>query len=439
MSLDIDKIKKIILDDSTRRENVLKAKKYYDNETDIQVTGVAEVDDIMRKSDNRISHNFHQLMVDEKASYMFSYPVLFDIDTNSELNNKVRSVLDDEFESISQELCIESANTGIAWLHYWINDEKKLFEYAIVETEQIIPIYNRSLKKDVKEIYRYYSSRDEDNKEIIVFEHWTEKEFDKYIFSGSLGAIQNLIEHKTILHNLESVPFIPFPNNKKMKSDLDKYKNLIDIYDKVVSGFANDLEDIQQIIYIIENYEGTNLGEFTSNLKRYKAIHTDSSEGGGGVKTLQIEIPVEARKILLEMLKKQIYEAGQALQQDNESFGNASGVALKFFYRKLELKSGFTETEFKKGFSKLIKAILKYLNVNTDVRITQTYTRNMISNDVENSDIAKNSVGIIPTQIILKNHPWVEDPEEALKLLDEENKEIDIYENIKTKENEVNE
>ncbi len=55
-------------------------------------------------------------------------------------------------------------------------------------------------------------------------------------------------------------------------------------------------------------------------------------------KTLEIEIPVEARKVILEILKKQIYESSQGLQQDVESVGNASGVALKFFYRKLELK-----------------------------------------------------------------------------------------------------
>ena len=58
---------------------------------------------------------------------------------------------------------------------------------------------------------------------------------------------------------------------------------------------------------------------------------------------------------LADTIKKQIYESGQALQQDTENFGNASGVALKFFYRKLELKAGLTQIEFEKGFAKLIR------------------------------------------------------------------------------------
>ena len=110
-------------------------------------------------------------------------------------------------------------------------------------------------------------------------------------------------------------------------------------------------------------------------------------------------------------MKKQIYESGQALQQDTESYGNASGVALKFFYRKLELKAGMMQTQFKKGFSTFIRAILKYLTCDVNMKIIQTWTRNMISNDKENSEIAQNSNGIISQKTILKNHPWVEDPE----------------------------
>ncbi|WP_219670951.1 phage portal protein, partial [Clostridioides difficile] len=82
------------------------------------------------------------------------------------------------------------------------------------------------------------------------------------------------------------------------------------------------------IIYILENFGGEDTSEFLKELKRYKTIktETDSEGDSGGLKTMQIEIPVEARKVILEILKKQIYESGQGLQQDTENFGNASGV-----------------------------------------------------------------------------------------------------------------
>lgn len=44
----------------------------------------------------------------------------------------------------------------------------------------------------------------------------------------------------------------------------------------------------------------------------------------------------------------------------------------------------------------------------------------MISNDLENAQIAAQSVGVIPQKMILQNHPWVDDVEEALDLLEKE-------------------
>lgn len=143
--MDINKIKLIIRNDQQRRKTVLEHKKYYEYDNDIKATGIVPVDnykDPLRQADNRIAHNFHELLVNEKAAYMFTYPVLFDIDDNkSELNDEVLKVLGDDFESISKNLCIEASNAGISWLHYWygVDDDgkKDSFEYEMVETEEI--------------------------------------------------------------------------------------------------------------------------------------------------------------------------------------------------------------------------------------------------------------------------------------------------------------
>ena len=196
--------------------------------------------------------------------------------------------------------------------------------------------------------------------------------------------------------------------------------------DKVLSGFANDLEDIQQLIYILENYGGEDLKEFLGDLKRYKTVKTETGADGrtnGGLKTLQIEIPVEARKSILEILEKRIYKAAQSLDMDNTNFGNSSGVALKFFYRKLELKAGLMQIEFKRGFNQLVRAILKYLGVTEYKPIIQTWTRNMISNDLEDAQIAMDSKDIITDETIIRNHPWVENPEEEIKKMKEQKEE----------------
>lgn len=441
--MDVKEIINLIQGNMSNRESILKAKKYYENKNDILDSGVLPLDnngDALRSADNRISHNFHQLMVDEKAAYMFTYPIQFDLDNNTDLNEEVESILGDEKESIAQELCVEASNAGRAFLHYWIDEDDKSFNYAVVNAEEIITKYDNTLKKKLVEVYRYFELIEDDNVSYVIFEHWTNNRLTEYKLKGNIDSSDlKLVDTKLIEHDFGRVPFIEFKNNKNCISDLNKYKTLIDLTDKVMSGYANDMEDIQQLIYILEGYGGQDLQEFKNDLRRFKAIKVDGGADGGSVKTLQIDIPVEARVKIIEILEKRIYEAGQALQQDTESVGNASGVALKFFYRKLELKAGKTETEFKKGFNVLIRAILKYLNKDVK-KIIQTYTRNMISNDLETAQIAAMSVGFIPEKLTVKNHPWSEnadkDYEELVKERQAQLVNSDDYSNLEDNNNE---
>lgn len=431
-----------------RNENkdaITVGKDYYHNKTLIKETGVVPKtkSNVLRNADNRIAHNFHQLLVDEKVAYMFTYPILIDVDDNEAINERVNDVLGQEFIRKMKDLGVEASNTGCAWLHYWAN-EKNEFKYEKVESEQIIPFYSDDLERELTEVLRTYKVVEYDDNltaiEFIVVEDWTKETFDQYKFRYTIDG-QDESQLKGIRHNFGRVPFIPFANNSDETSDLIKYKDLVDLYDRVVSGYANDIEDIQEVMWIVTNYDGKP-GDFLKGIKKYKTVFLEDEGDGakGDVRTLSVEIPVEARNSLLELLKKQIYESGQGLQQDNENFGNASGVALKFFYRKLELKAGLLETEFRESINKLVEAILDFYHL-PHKKISQVWSRNMIASDLETSQIATQSVGIIPEKLILQNHPWVEDVDEAIRLLEEEEeKEVEsfnIYPNMQKKGKEV--
>lgn len=410
-----------------RNENkdaITVGKDYYHNKTLIKETGVVPKtkSNVLRNADNRIAHNFHQLLVDEKVAYMFTYPILIDVDDNEAINERVDDTLGQEFVRKMKDLGVEASNTGCGWLHYWAN-EKNEFKYEKVESEQIIPFYSDDLERELIEVLRTYKVVEYDDNltaiEFIVVEDWTKDTFDQYKFRYTIDG-QDESQLKGIRHNFGRVPFIPFANNSDETSDLIKYKDLVDLYDRVVSGYANDIEDIQEVIWVITNYDGKS-GDFLKDVKKYKTVFLEDEGDGakGDVRTLSVEIPVEARNSLLELLKKQIYESGQGLQQDNENFGNASGVALKFFYRKLELKAGLLETEFRESINKLVEAILDFYHL-PHKKISQVWSRNMIASDLETSQIATQSVGIIPEKLILQNHPWVDDVDEAERLLEEE-------------------
>ena len=78
------------------------------------------------------------------------------------------------------------------------------------------------------------------------------------------------------------------------------------------------------------------------------------------------------------------------------------------------------ETQFRPGFAELVRAICRVEGLAEPKTILQTWTRNMIRNDLETTQIATQSVGVISDQTILKNHPWVEDVEAEQKQLKKE-------------------
>jgi len=414
------------------------AMSYYLNKNDILRVRPEHVDreiekrltkNPLRNADNRISHNWHQLLVDQKTSYAFTYPPTFDTGVKAN-NERLAELLGDDFTRYCKDLCVDAANTGTAWVHYWL-DEAGAFQFAPVPAVQVIGIYNTGLKRKLIAAIRCYRELDDQGEEWERYEYWTERELRYYSkkateqgeeiaalelqFTGADGVLHSA---HVVSHPFGVVPFVEFPNNKHRTGDLAKYKSLIDLYDKIISGFANDLEDIQEVIFLLKNYGRESLSEMLENLRLFKAVKLEGGEdGSGGLDTLTIEIPVEARKVALEILRRQIFVSGQGVDPDPERFGNASGVALKFLYSLLEMKVGMMETEFRSGFNDLVRAVLQHAGISQVKPIIHTYTRAAINNELENAQVARQLMGIASEHTIIDNLFWVDDTERELERL----------------------
>lgn len=409
------------------------AERYYRNRTDILLKQEKkdEEGNPMRNADNRIPRNYHGLIVNQKASYAFTAPPLFDAG-NKAANEKITEVLGDEYKKNCMELCVNAANCGTAWLHYWRGE--KGFEWAVVDSKEIIPVMSKSLKKKLLGVFRVYSDIEESTGDTyMIYEYWTETECQAFrrrigdtvdaglLYYDMFVDPENGDMVSQYQHDMGEVPFIPFQNNNINTNDLVNIKPLIDVYDKVFSGFINDLDDIQELIFVLTGYGGTKLNGFLEDLKKYKVINLDA-EDGADAKTLSIEIPVEARNAVLEATRKAIFEQGQGFDPQPENFGNQSGEALKFMYALLEMKTGLMQTEFELGFARLVRAICRFYGLQCG-RILQTWTRTCIKNDTELAQICQMSDGIVSRKTILKSHPLVEDADEEIKQLKKEEEE----------------
>ncbi len=428
-----------------KAERMAVAYRYYAGKNDIKFRRAKadckeEGKNILRHADNRIAFNFHALLVDQKASYLFTAPPTFDVG-NETANQKIRAALGNAYGKKIKKLCIDASNAGISWAHYW-RDESGNFQWMPIPSIQVYPIFTDDLQANLAAAMRCYRTVSDAGEEWKIYEFWNDTTVEVYQqrddlfmpFDRFSVVLDGIAEPTNVYqHGLGAVPFIPFLNNGRSSSDLDRIKDLIDAYDKTFSGFVDDLEDIQEVILVLTNYGGTDTRRFLDDLKYYKTIQVESTGDGdkSGVSTLTIDIPVEARDKLLELTRKAIFDMGQGVDPQQRSFDRTSGEAMKFMYSLLELKSGLMETEFRLGLDELIRSICRISGIAEPENVIQTWTRTAIRNDSELADMCSKSVGILSTKTILKNHPFVDDPEAEEKAIRKEKEEaageVDTY------------
>lgn len=466
--MEIEVVKKIIKRHQLQLEKVISktevAERYYENENDIlKLKNPVEkksddTNNPLRNADNRISHPWHQLLVDQKASYTMAVPPTFDVD-DDEMNENIDKILGDIFPKVAKELAVNASNAGIAWLHVWKDDNKSgdmgsFFRYAVVDSKQIIPVFSKSLDKKLEGVLRVYQDYDANGDKIVIYEYWNNQECESFYRKSSdtideglqiyemfnlydVSSGQEVGKTNNFKHEWGEIPFIPFRNNHIEQNDLAKIKKQIDVYDKVYSGFVNDVDDIQEIIFVLTNYSGTDKQEFLNDLKKYKMVKVeDDDDSKGGVDTLAIDIPIEARTKVLEITREAIFVLGQGVDPQKNIGQNNSGVALKQMYSLLELKASGLETEFRIGFAELVRFILRFYGKDPDIPIKQTWTRTQINNDLEQADIIAKLAASTSKENIAKSNPLVEDWQAELDSLkneqDDDNRMENDYRNSKT-------
>ncbi|QNQ80793.1 phage portal protein [Lactobacillus sp. PV034] len=455
--MDVKVLQNLIKNTATLRERRVNRYKtslrYYENKTDItnRNNGKSRLnkegkDKPLRHADNRVPQNFHQLLVDQEASYVATKVPQIDVG-DEKINNQIIDVLGDQFALTLNNLVVDAALGGYSCLHYWLDDDNN-FRYSVVPFDQVTPIFDTTLTSKLIGLLRSYKQLDSDTgKYFIVHEYWTDQEamffrtpdtenvetlepynrittFD--VSAGYETGASNVFHHK-----FGRVPFIIFPKNRYREPDLFKYKGLIDAYDDIYNGFLNDIDDIQQVVLVLKNYGGTDLRSFMKDLNEYKAVKFNNSGNGdqSGIDTLQIEIPTEARNTVLNITRDNIFVQGQGIDPTKFDTTNASGTAIKMLYSTLELKASTTEANFRNSISDLVRAIMTYLNLPNamSTNVIQTWQRTMIEDSLSQAQVLSTVANWSSKEAIAKANPIVDDWQQELKYQEEDAKNGDPF------------
>lgn len=430
---------------SDKRQWMQIGDKYYKVDNDIlsrKITKKIQGQEVEEtyKANNKLAHSKYKTMVDEKVAYLLSRDYSLKCDDKSYVD-KVKDILGKHFQYQLSGLGYEASNKGIAWLQAYINEDGE-FKTMIIPSEQCIPIWTDSSHTELQNMIRVYETikwEFDRKKTITNVEVWSKEGVTCYILEGKMLIYdyeRNNDNSGPIAHYKKGdmwyawgkIPFIPFKNNRIELPDIKFVKSLLDNYDLSRSEAANYVEEVKNLIFVLKGYGGEDIHEFMKKLNEDRAIQIDDPTDGG-VDTITPTMDITALREHYEQLKRDITEDGQSINKDLDKFGSApSGVALKFMYAGLDLKTNALETEFKMGFESLLYFINIYISENglgsyKNSNLDIIFNRDMEINESEIIENCQKSKGIISDYTIMANHPWTKDLEKEEAALNEQKKE----------------
>lgn len=351
-------------------------------EKNIDTYGKGKIKTIKKKNQVFVYTNYLKTLVDQKIDYLLA-------------RKPTTDKLPEQFniQEILEDASLNSSLDVTAWLYLYLNNESNL-DWCFVSDSEIIPIYDK-FNKYIVELIRFKIQKDKS----IFVEFWTKENITTFIIDKNkkeefeiqestvtetkhytVSTVYGNEEAEKELRSFGFIPFIPCNNNKSETSDLENIEVLIYYYNQISSGFIDNIFKFQEFILVLEGFGGQDLEKLIEELKKHKAMDLPRDTKAG---YLSVDIPVEARSVILDILKRNIFLIGRGvdIEKLGEAAGNITNVFIKVKYSHLETKANDHEKQLRKFYIKLKTAINKFYNLNIDETIE--FNRTMLFNESE--------------------------------------------------------
>jgi len=183
--------------------------------------------------------------------------------------------------------------------------------------------------------------------------------------------------------NYGRLPIIPLYANRKRRSELTaNIKTKIDLYDRIQSDFGDNLDRTNDVYWVLNNFGGNrdDVIHMLAEIQHLKATYTTAPVMGGTSNATAephtIEVPYEARRIAMDLLKAAMYQDYMALDMDELTGGSLTNVAIQAAMKNLNLKCDRYEWQVRK----FCQSILALAGIKTD---QITFLRDTLENQLE--------------------------------------------------------
>jgi len=390
------------------------------------------------KPDNRLAVNFPRYITDTFTGYGYGIPIKEACDDNKEANDAIQGFCShNEIRDHEAELIKKCCIYGHA-IEYIYQDEKARTKVTSFSPQEMFIVYDDTVKGRALFSIRYgYHSTESDRIGKLYGEIHTRESIQT--FDG--GKITDDTENP-----YGYIPCVEWRLNDERMGLFEPIAGLVEAYNHTIGEKANDVDAFAEAYLAIL---GAQVNE--DDIYKIRDDRVINMYGTDDAKDILVEFLQKptadgTQENLLNRLENLIYQTSMVANISDESFGNAtSGTALAY---KLQAMSNLALT-FDRKIEKAIKKRYKIFcslstnvsdpNVWEDVKVTTT--RNLPKNKKEEASTAKDLVGIVSSETILKNLSIVSDPAEEIKKMEKESddyqKKIDeqVYSNNDIKDN----
>jgi len=360
------------------------------------------------KANHKLPSGYMKLLVDQKVNYS--------------VNDKM-DITKIDIKIDLEEIGTETSIKAISYVQFY--EEEKKLKYKLVPTEQCVPIYEMNqfvamIREYIIDGITYVGIYTADVEITFVLKD------DKYTLKEIKPILTRIKiqDGKVIENNPLSwgrPPFAMMYNNNNRKTDLQPIRNLVDVYDLTNSDFANNIDDFQDAYWKLKGFGGEDLDEYMNQVKRFKTLIV-GEDGDASVETIQI--PTEARKVILEILERNIYKFGMGVNYDTVT-GNTTATEIRAKTMNLDLKANAFEKQYRlllEQFEYFINKYNEFTKKDSIEPIEVKFNRATIVNKAEEVETLSKIYGMISKETFLELLPYGIDVEQELERIADEQK-----------------
>ena len=380
---------------------------------------------------NRCSNNFLYRFVVQQNQFLLGNGVVL---KNDEQKKKLGRAFDTRLQETGESALLH----GVAW-GYWNYDHLEFIDAVkdtysgcvalldemtgepkvVIQFWQIAsnkPMGVRLFEMDGVTVYRFGKSTDangtpvnENEASVQIVEEKRPYKIKTLkdgngvsIIGGSNYSIKDNNEDRPVL------PVVPMFANKEHRSEFTQnIKSKVDVYDRILSDFGDNLDRANDVYWVLNNFGGTtdDVIEMIDQINKIKAVINQSNAVGGGASAepRTIEVPYAARSAALDILRKALYQDYMALDMDELRGGSLTNVAIQTACANLNLKAD----RFEWQCFDFVQKILYLVGISDADAEKISFVRQCISNDTETINNIYTMRDDVSREWALKKNPYV--------------------------------